>query len=30
MDTWDDDECNTYVGTDSSIFPAFMNKDDGL
>lgn len=29
MNTWDEDECNTYVGTDSTIFPAFMSKDDG-
>lgn len=30
MNTWDEDECNTYVGTDSTIFPALMNKNDGL
>lgn len=29
MNTWDEDECNTYVGTDSTIFPSFMNPENG-
>ncbi|XP_055299621.1 sensory neuron membrane protein 1-like [Sitodiplosis mosellana] len=30
MNAWDEDECNTYVGTDSTIFPAFMSKEEGI
>lgn len=30
MDFWDDDECNQYVGTDSTIFPPYMNVKDGI
>lgn len=30
MSTWDGDECNRYRGTDSTIFPSDINKDDGL
>lgn len=30
MNTWDEDECNQYVGTDSTIFPSFMNVQDGM
>lgn len=29
MNTWDEDECNQYVGTDSTIFPSLMNIQDG-
>lgn len=29
MNTWDDEECNQYVGTDSTIFPAFLPKEAG-
>lgn len=30
MDYWDGDECNHYVGTDSSIFPPFMKRSDNI
>lgn len=29
MNFWDEDECNQYVGTDSSIFPSFMTTEEG-
>lgn len=29
MNFYEEDECNTFVGTDSTVFPAYMNKDDG-
>lgn len=28
MNTWDEDECNTYVGADGSIFHALWQKED--
>lgn len=28
-DVWDEDECNEYVGTDSTIIPGFMSEDEG-
>lgn len=30
MSIYDDDECNKYYGTDQTVFPAFMNPDDGV
>lgn len=30
MDAWDGDECNEYVGTDSTIFPPYMDEMDGI
>lgn len=31
MDIWEDEsECNQYVGTDSTIFPPYMDKMDGI
>lgn len=30
VDAWDGDECNEIRGTESSIFPPFMAKEDGI
>lgn len=30
MDFWDGDECNQYVGTDSTIFASYMDVNDGI
>lgn len=30
MNTWEGDECNHYVGTDSTIFPPYMKPADGI
>lgn len=30
LDMWDGEECTQYRGTDSTIFPPYMDKNDGI
>lgn len=30
MSVWNKDECNEYVGTDSTVFPPYMDVNDGI
>lgn len=30
MGIYEEDECNKFYGTDQTVFPAFMNPDDGI
>lgn len=30
MAFYEEDECNAFYGTDQTIFPAFMNPDEGV
>lgn len=29
LNYYDEDECNTFIGTDSTVFPAFLPLDEG-